>query len=190
MPFRSTLLLIAVLVWAMPVRAAEPLIVSVEKVDGIYYVMTEVWLDAPQESVYDTFSDWDIAVEFSSFVVESRDVEPGEDGRPGFYVRNRACILFFCKSVTRAGAVDAEPYHTIRAISDPEISDFHQSDEAWLFRSEDDGTIVRYELEARPKFWIPPLIGTWMMKRKFERDSADAMERIEAIAQQRAAASD
>ena len=33
--------------------------------------------------------------------------------------------------------------------------------------------------------WIPPGIGTWMMKRKLQKDGGQAMNRIEAIARDR-----
>ena len=169
--------------WPTIGDAAEILSVSVEKEKGVYYVESEVWIDAELQPVYEVFADWDIAVEFSSFIVESRDLAPGDDGRVGFYINNRGCILFFCKSVVRTGTVDSEPLVILRAIANPEESDFHISEETWTFRVEREGTVVLYQNKMKPKFWIPPAIGTWMMKRKLQKDGGRAMNRIEAIAQ-------
>ena len=176
-------LLFAVLGWPAAGSAAEILSVSVEKEQGVYYVESEVWIDAELQPVYEVFADWDVAEQFSSFIVESRDLAPDGDGNAGFYVSNRGCLLFFCKTVVRTGTVQAEPHEVLRATADPERSDFHLSEESWTFRVEREGTVVLYRNRMKPKFWIPPAIGTWMMKRKLQRDGGQAMERIEAIAQ-------
>jgi hypothetical protein len=71
----------------------------------------------------------------------------------------------------------------IKAITDPEKSDFHVSNETWEFEEEGDGTLITYQLEMRPKFWIPPVIGPYVLKKKLRDDGAGALDRIEAIAQ-------
>ena len=179
----ATILLVLALGWPATGSAAEILSVSVEKEQGIYYVESEVWIDADLRPVYEVFADWDVAVKFSSFIVESRDIAPGEDGVPGFYISNRGCVLFFCKSVVRTGTVESQPHSVLRAIANPDESDFHISEETWTFRVEREGTVVLYQNKMKPKFWIPPGIGPWLMKRKLQRDGGRAMNRIEAIAQ-------
>ena len=62
---------------------------------------------------------------------------------------------------------------------------FHTSLESWRFEPEGSGTLVAYDFEFEPKFWIPPLIGSYMLQRKLRDDSVRAINRIEAIAQER-----
>jgi hypothetical protein len=162
--------------------AADLRNVTVDRVEGAYVMRSEVWFDVGIEQIYGVFLDWDLSTKFSSVVVESRDVEPGEDGRPRFYNRNQACILFFCKSFERFGYVSYEPFKYIEATADPEKSDFHISDERWEFREEDDGTVVVYDLKFEPKFFVPPLIGPAVMKRKLRNSSGHALDRIEEVA--------
>ncbi len=64
-------------------------------------------------------------------------------------------------------------------------SDFHFSLETWQFAAEGTGTLVAYNFEFEPKFWIPPLIGPYVLQRKLRNDSASAIGRIEAIARSR-----
>jgi hypothetical protein len=142
-----------------------------------------VWFDAGIDTVYDVFLDWDLSEQFSSVVVEARNLGSDATGDRGFYTRNRACVLFYCKSVERFGRVEHEPAVFIKAITDPERSDFHLSNETWEFIEEGDGTLIRYQLEMRPKFWIPPVIGPYVLKKKMREDGVDALDRIEAIAQ-------
>lgn len=182
MTSRFSAILLLLVIIGRPAAAAEILSVSVEKEHGIYYVESEVWIDAGLRPVFEVFADWDVATQFSSFIIESRDLAPDDDGNAGFYISNRGCLLFFCKTVVRTGTVVSEPLVTLRAIADPGQSDFHISEETWTFRVDGEGTVVLYQNRMKPKFWIPPGIGTWLMKRKLQKDGGRAMERIEAIA--------
>ena len=177
-------LLTAFLLFPALAGAADLRAVTVDRVDGAYVMRSEVWFDVSIDKIYGVFLDWDLSTKFSSVVVESRDVEPGEDGRPRFYNRNQACILFFCKSFERFGYVSYEPLKYIEASADPDKSDFHLSDERWEFREEENGTVVVYDLKFKPKFFIPPLIGPAVMKHKLRTSSVDALDRIEAVAQE------
>ena len=165
--------------------AAEMRSIDVQFEQGFYTLESTVWFDAGLESTYEVFSDWDMSVDFSSAVVEARDIEPGDDGRPGFFVRNRGCILFFCKSLTREGWVERERFTVLRAMADPSRSDFEVSNETWTFVEAEGGTIVTYHLYMRPAFWVPPAIGPYLIKRKLRREGGRALDRIEAFAQER-----
>ena len=164
-------------------RAAEMLSITIDHEKGTYTMTSEVWFDASVEQVYEVFRYWDNSTKFSSAIVESRDIEPDAEGRPQFYVRNRGCVLFFCKSFERRGYVEAELNKVIYAFVDPETSDFHLSNESWKFLAQDGGTVVTYDLEMRPKFWIPPGIGPYLIKRKLRNNGGQAIDRIEVIAQ-------
>ena len=170
--------------------AAEMRSVEVEYENKRYTMQSEAWFDAPIEQVFAVFSDWDLSTQFSSAIVESRDVEPDASGRPQYYVRNRGCVLFFCLTFERYGHVEREPVSILRAFADPESSDFVLCDETWTFAEEDGGTTVVYDLLMRPKFWVPPGIGPYVIKRKLKKDGGDAIDRIEAIAQRMRAAGD
>ena len=156
--------------------------VSVDRVDGVYVMDSVVWFDVGIEKVFGVFLDWDLSPQFSSVVVEARNLAPDETGQPGFYVQNRACLWFFCTSFERNGYVEHEPLVYIEAKADPARSDFYLSNERWEFFEEDAGTRVTYHLEFRPKFFVPPLIGPAVLKRKLKSRSGNAIERIEAIA--------
>ena len=155
--------------------------------DGKHYRMrSEVFFDVDRETLYNVFRNWDLSTEFSSWIVEARNLEPDENGVAGFYIKNHGCLAFICKTLVRQGYVEDEPYTFIRASADAELSDFAVSDETWHFETEGDGTVVVYELEMSPKFWVPPVIGPWVIKRKLKNDGGEALDRIEAIAQEMA----
>ena len=187
---RCRWLSVPLLVAILPASAAELRDIAVVYEEGVYSVDSEVWFDAPQDSVYAVFADWDLSTEFSSAIVEARSIGPDAQGRHGYYVRNRGCILFFCKSVVRTGTVEMTPDIKLTASADPEQSDFDISDEQWLFHSEDGRTVVHYSLKMKPGFWVPPVIGPYLIKRKLRDDGGDALDRIEQIARRRVASGD
>lgn len=171
--------LAALLAGALPVDAAELRSVTLDKRDGIYYATSEVWLDAPRDEVFGVLSDWDISTRFSSLIVESRNVELPDDERPGFYMQNKGCVLFFCQTVEREGFVELKGRYLIRAVAIAESSDFEISDETWTLVDDADGTQILYEMQMKPKFWIPPIIGPYAIKRKIRKDGLEALQRIE-----------
>ena len=174
--------LCSLMLWVSAAGAAELRSISVDHESGLYSVDSEVWFDAPVAQVFEVFRQWDLSTQFSSVIAESRDIEADELGRPQYFVRNEGCILFFCKSFVRQGHVELEVNEVLKAFADPELSDFKRSDETWRFSSENGGTAVLYTLRMEPDFWIPPLIGPYVIKRKFRSGGDDAIDRIEEIA--------
>ena len=175
------------LVCATTANAVELISVNVERSSGTYMMHSKVRFNVVLEQLYDTMTDWDLSTQYSSVVVESRNTGPDELGRPGFYSKTRACLAFFCKSVERAGYVELELNQIIRAVADPASSDFHVSTELWQFVRDGEGTILSYTLEMRPKFWVPPIVGPYLIKRKLRTDGIDALSRIEVVALAQAA---
>ncbi len=173
------------LILSLPVTAADIRDVVVDREDGVYSMRSVVHFDATIEQLYEVLIDWDLSTQFSSIVKESRNVEPDELGRPQYYSRIEACVAFFCRSFERHGHVETEVNEWIRATTDPERSDFHMSNETWTFVDEEQGAVVIYELEFKPKFWVPPVIGPFMIKRELRKDGPEALTRIEGIAQLR-----
>ncbi len=182
MKTRCACLLLMLIFLAPPAAAAEILSIKVDNDDGNYTMTSEVWFDANIEQVYEVYRYWKYSSEFSSAIVEARDMEPDEQGRAQFYVRNKGCVLFFCQSFERQGYVETEPHRAVRAFANPATSDFHHSNESWRFAARDGGTTVTYDLTMRPKFWIPPGIGPYLIKRKLRKSGGEAVDRIEVIA--------
>ncbi len=181
---RRTLgILLLIIAGAQPAIAAEIRSIELQHEDGHYSMESVAWFDAGLDATFEVFSSWDLSTEFSKAIVEARDLEPDDSGREGYFIINRGCILFFCKSLTRQGYVERQPSRVMHATANPEFSDFHLFEESWEFTEIDGGTSVRYVLEMEPDFWVPPAIGPYMIKRKLKKDGGNALDRIEAFAQ-------
>ena len=164
------------------VRSAELLDVQVELRNERYRLYSEVRFDASREALYELLIDYETFEKFTSAIVESSNVEPDEKGRPGFYARMEGCVLLFCKSFIRNGYLLLTPITEIVAIADPEESDFKYSRERWQLIPEGEGTLMIYDFEMEPAFWVPPVIGPFFIQRTLRRGANRAVDRIEALA--------
>jgi hypothetical protein len=149
-----------------------------------YQLVSESQLSAPIEAVFDVLVDYDQFEKISSVYEDSGYLDPSSDGDTLVYTTIRGCVLFFCKSISRIERLELNPPVFIRAIVLPEQSDFRYSVSEWELESRDGGTFVTYSLEMEPDFWVPPVIGPWVIKKRLEQDARPALDRIERIAQE------
>ncbi len=178
-------LLLLVLV-ARGVPAAEIVSIDVQRSQGVINVVAELQIDAPRELVFATLSDYDGLADLSTRFKESRS-EILADGTQHIYTRVEGCILFFCHSVERHAALETVANEEILATVDPARSDFEKGIERWVLTSNARGTRVVYTHELVPKFWVPPVIGVWAIRRELQADALSAARKIEFMARQRRA---
>lgn len=163
-------------------QAAEFREIEVDREDGLYSMRSQVYFNVEPEYLYRVLTDFNLFKKFTSAIVESNNVEADEKGRPQFYARMEGCVLIWCRSFVRIGYLELKPTAEIIAISDPERSDFEISRERWQLIPEDGGTLMIYEFQMVPAFWVPPLIGPYYIKRALRSGGVDAVNRIEALA--------
>ena len=164
--------------------AAELREVRVEERDGRYFMHSETWFDAPRAGVFDVLTDYDRFERISSIYTDAYFTDPATDGTVRVHTTVRGCVLFFCQTMSRTERLENEGLALIRATTEPETSDFEYSVATWRLSNEDGGTTVVYEVEMVPSFWVPPVIGPYVMKRKLRKGGAEAIVRIERLAQQ------
>ena len=179
----ATCLLAAVLLPAAEPRAADLRSVSVEHEDGRYKLTSETFFDAEQSELFRVLTDYDLFIKFTAAFTETRNLDPDDEGRPRFYTRMEGCVLLFCKAYIRSGHLELKPEYDIVAIADPELSNFKFARERWQLIPEEDGVVLIYDFEMEPDFWVPPVIGPYVVKRAMRSGGISAVDRIEALAQ-------
>ena len=150
--------------------------------DGRYHLISETLLNAQPDDLYEVLIDYEQFKKFSSAIVDSENVKPDFIGRPRFYTRMQGCVLLYCHTFDRRGYLILRPKHDITAVSDPERSDFKFSRERWRLSRHGDHTMMIYEFEMEPSFWVPPYVGPYYIKRALKSGSIRAVNRIEALA--------
>ena len=180
--FLTVLFGTAVFLQASDLRSAELLDVQVEKNEERYTLYSETVFAVGPQALYELLIDYEKFDKFTSAIVEARNVEPDEKGRPGFYARMEGCALLFCKSFIRHGHLVLTPISEIVAVADPEKSDFNFSHERWQIIANGKGTLLIYDFEMEPAFWIPPVIGPYFIQRALKKGAIRAVNRIERLA--------
>jgi hypothetical protein len=157
--------------------------ITVELEDKQYHMRSEAWFDASQEELYRVLTDYKLFKKFTTAFSESENVAADEHGRPQFHTVMRGCVLWWCKSLVRDGYLLLTPTTLVVAVTDPEISNFKFSLESWRLKEDGDGTLMIYNFNMEPDFFVPPIIGPYMIKRALRSGGVDAIDRIEALAQ-------
>jgi len=174
---------ISLFLFSFATQSADLRDVNVERDDAHYRLTSETYFEVSREALYAVLTDFEKFEKFTSAIVESRNTEPDEKGRPGFYARMEGCVLLFCKTFVRVGYLTLSPIAEIVAVSIPEESDFVFSRERWQLTEEGKGTVMKYEFEMIPAFWVPPVIGPFYIQRALRGGAERAVDRIEALAQ-------
>jgi len=184
---RATISNILVLVFCIEATiAAEVTRASVEHQGGVYRVSFEVNLEAEPDRVREIVEDYDKLRELTPTVVHS-EVLSREDGRVRLDLRLRPCFWrIFCRSmrkVTDVTMMQDGSFHHRTVASE---SDFSFAEERlWIQAgASHNGTHARYEAELVPKFFIPPFIGPWLVRKQIVNELTTTANKIEQIAKQ------
>ena len=161
--------------------------VEVRKEQGRYIVRSDISVDAPRDEVFHVLADYDEFERVSSVFEESYFIERNEDGSGLIYTRLHDCLLFFCRTIERVETLELQRPERIVTVVVPDKSDVRSGETRWILSDRNGGTDIRHEMEMEPDFWIPPVIGPFLIKRYLRSGGQRAAERLERIANERAA---
>jgi hypothetical protein len=179
---RATVLLITGLLF--PALAAPATILRTEAThdDDRYKLTFEVVLNAERDKVWNIMTDYNRLTRVSKVIVESRILKQEDENRHRVGVTLHACVLIFCKTMKKVVDIQAWPRNDIIVIGDPALSDFSYSVERWRVVAEGAKTRLYYSAEMVPDFFIPPLIGPWLMKSFLQKEIKATAIQVEALA--------
>lgn len=155
---------------------------TMERSGKTYQVLAETWLAADPDFVLAVLLDYDEFHRLSGGITETRWLPETEQSQPLAYTRIDSCVAFFCRRLEKVEQITITGKQSFSTRVVPARSDFEVFNAAWRLQAKDGGTTIRYELEMRPGFWVPPLIGPWAIRRKAESSALEIAERIEYLA--------
>lgn len=164
------------------VVAAEINYASVRHDRGIYAIEFDATLAAPPARVYRLLTDYDHLHDLIDAIVTSAVV-----GEQGELLKTRlqmhSCILFFCRDTVLVEQVQGNGQDRIRAAVVPAESDFRSGESLWTIVPAATGrTRVSLRRQLEPDFWVPPVIGPWLVKKKMVQELTVMLERLEQLA--------
>ena len=180
-----TVAAIAAAVLAFAARTATLTSLEVTRDDGRYELFADTFLAAPPSDIYGVLLEYedDKFQRISSVYKESRYLDPAPDGTPIVYTLMEGCIMFYCMQMQRTERLEKEEFKFIRTQTIPEESNFKDSHSEWTFVPVDGGTQMTYSMVMEPDFFVPPIVGPFILKRILRSGGARVISRIERIAQ-------
>ncbi len=168
--------------WACGTSAGQIYTALVTHQSGSYFVEVDALVSAPEPAVRHLLTDYahlsrvNPAIESSEILLERRLGD--------YQVRTvtKACVWFYCKRIHQIQDVIESEDGTITAVVIPELSDFQHGYARVNLWQESNGTRVLIRSEVRPDFWIPPLIGPWLIKRKLRSEALETVRNLERVA--------
>lgn len=152
--------------------------------DKTYYLYAEFEVAASPERVMEVLTDFEHIADLNPAIIES-EIQTSPNNI-GLRVRTviEDCVLFFCKKITRVEDITQHKNTKLEALIIPMISDLRSGYATWELTQQPTGTFVKYDAHMQPKFWIPPIIRSYVLTKKFTKRVKESVELLQIKAQQ------
>ena len=163
-------------------RAAELAEIQVSDQEGLYSINLTMQMQAPAQYVRRVLTDYEHIYRLDPAIVDSEILPSPEDGIVRVRTRISECIGVFCVKIDRVEDVRELENGDLQATIVPPLSNFKNGQARWEISGLKDRTRVVYQAQMEPDFFIPPLIGSYFVKKKLKDNVLTSMARIECIA--------
>ena len=176
-----TSLLLTGILGCLPVHAGDVMEAEVIHESGVYTLSLEAWISAPVPKVHHMLTDYTHLERVNPAVKESEIIHRSSSVHHRVRTLIEACIAFFCKRLVQVWDVEQQPDHVIVATIVPELSNFRSGYANWALRKESGGTRLRFTTQLEPSFWVPPLIGPWLIRYKLRKEALESVDNLEQL---------
>ena len=149
---------------------------------GVYRISVSAELSVPVDYVRDVLTDYSHLYRLSQTIIESEVLASYDDGRVLVRSKVLCCSGPFCMEFERVDTVKVLKSGDIEARIVPESSEFSSGRAVWKITGNDYKTRLTYEAYIEPDFFIPPLLGTMMVKQQMHDEFKETYLRVEHIA--------
>lgn len=162
--------------------------VTVDHPGARYRIDLNMRLDASPALAYAVFTNFRNLPRINPVVREEQVTAGNTPDTKKLRTRIDACVAFFCRTLHQVQTVHLQPRvdgGDMRADVIPALSDFRYGIAYWSFRPcADDAqqTCMSFRARMEPAFWIPALIGPWLIERQLRKESIVAGKGIERLA--------
>jgi len=163
-------------------RAADLAEIQVSDSEGLYSINLAIQMQAPAQYVRRVLTDYEHIYRLDPAIVDSEILPSPEHGIVRVRTRISECIGVFCMNIDRVEDVRKLENGDLQATIVPPLSNFKYGHARWEIADLKDRTQVIYQAQMEPDFFIPPLIGSYFVKKKLRNNALTSMARIECIA--------
>jgi len=156
--------------------------ISAKYIDGTYHLEATFTVEASAETVIDVLTDYENIGQLHKTIIESEVLERSSDDSSRIRTVVKDCAVFFCKKITRVENVKKVGVSSLEAEVVPFLSDLRSGHTHWQFLEHGKVTEVIYQATMQPKFWIPPIIRSKTVTKKFKKRITELVSNLKMIA--------
>lgn len=160
-------------------HASEAVEADVTYEARIYTLNVHARIAAPLTKVRDMLTAYDHLERVNPAVKESWVIYTFGPMNHRVHTRVEACVAFFCKRLLQVWDVEEKPGGDIMATIVPEASNFKSGHASWVLREVNGKTSLHFTTALEPSFWVPPLIGPWLIRYTLRREALESIENLE-----------
>lgn len=132
---------------------------------------------------------WQILTDYAAIKRLNPDVQRSavihHDGQTLLRMHIKSCVLFMCFPVTQTEAMTSHKPSEITGRIIPVLSSFRAGFSRWRLMPVKGGTRVSFKARLTPSFYIPPILDSWLIKRKLTTEMQTTARHLEAWAEKR-----
>lgn len=163
---------------SVTVHAAE---VAVRYDQGTYHLSAEFNVEAPPARVMSVITDYKNISKLSPAVISSEILDSTDSSTTRIRTIVRDCILFFCRDIARVEDMKQDGDKKLEAFLLPMLSDLRSGYSLWELSEITVGTHVKYTGDMQPKFWVPPIIRSYVLTKKFKQRVEESAQLLQAL---------
>ena len=166
-------------------HAGEVIHSYVDHDQGHYLLNLEMRITAPLQNVYAVLLDFNAITELNDSIKVSQLLKQ-QQNQYTVLLESRGCVWFFCRNIKQIQVVTEMGNGYLQSITDPTQSDMASGKVLWHVRpdpQDDKQTLITYSADFEPDFFVPPLLGPWLMKKRLLKEGLKTVDGIERKAQ-------
>jgi len=178
----KTVLLFVFCIGLNPVFAGNLIKLEVEENDDIYQLHIEMDLDAPADTVRSVLTDYQHWTQLNPSITASEIIRTTQKNRIRLATRYERCVLAFCVDLKKVEDIVEDSDGRIQAFTEPGLSNYQCGRASWTLMDTGHGTRVIHKAIFKPEIWVPPLIGTSIVKDTIGEEALVSLQRLECRA--------
>lgn len=147
-----------------------------------YQVVMHASMETQADKAYEIFTDFARLPEINTAIIKAEPIEGAQAPAQRVHTQVKVCVMGFCRVFDQVQDMRKDPPEHLQADVIPGISNLRYGKANWRIWDEDGRAKLIFEAVVEPDFWVPPLIGPWLIERKLASEAVDTANGIERLA--------
>nr|MBV6630283.1 SRPBCC family protein [Oceanococcus sp. HetDA_MAG_MS8] len=147
-----------------------------------YRVTMRARMDVDAGRAYAVFTDFPRLVDINPAIIKAEPIDGAAPGLQRVHTQVRVCVMSVCRVFDQVQDMQLKPPEQLSAQVIPELSNLRFGQAQWRIWDQEGEAHLHFFAEIEPDFWIPPIVGPWLIKRKLQSEAEETANGIEQLA--------